>query len=127
MGQYGQAACIAVDLLLSGATKDPERAWKRAVSRVSESSESQDKPCPKAAFLGLCASGAVNGVQGSRTALFSDNAKYANRALDALRGDPSLSADRVRLWRVATGSRTKSEQGQLDVLLGLWEAGYIRA
>jgi hypothetical protein len=45
--------------------------------------------------------------------------------LKALRKDEKLSADRERLWKIGAGRSSKRENGQIDVVLSLWEEGIL--
>ena len=57
MGSYGEVAVKAVDLVTAKNLTAPE-AWKVAAKTVfPQSAASQEKGCPKGAFLGLCAAG----------------------------------------------------------------------
>jgi hypothetical protein len=43
----------------------------------------------------------------------------------ALQRDPGILADRQRLWKIGAGRLGKRENGQLDVVVSLWEAGML--
>jgi hypothetical protein len=45
--------------------------------------------------------------------------------LKALQKDEKLSADRERLWKIGAGRSSKRENGQIDVVLSLWEEGIL--
>ncbi|MFW5898659.1 MAG: DUF6979 family protein [Candidatus Saliniplasma sp.] len=51
--QFGRAAVNAVRLIHEGEIDDPKDAWKIAVKDETGSDFSQEKHCPKCAFLGL--------------------------------------------------------------------------
>jgi Family of unknown function (DUF6979) len=125
MGQYGTAACMAAEFVESGEIFDPRAAWSEAMKRVTESSYSRNKGCPKSTFLGLCESGAVKGVPAGDYTTSPDNKVYAQRALEALRSTQSLSENQAALWNLATEGSGKAPNGQMDVLLALWRAGRL--
>ena len=61
MGDYGEAALLAAELLES--SDDPVNAWKEATSKEFFGKlAAQKKGCPRGAFLGLCQEGYVKGV-----------------------------------------------------------------
>lgn len=125
MGQYGRAAVSAADLLQAGLASSPRSAWDAAMRRVTQSPSSRGKPCPRSTFLGLCEAGEVRGVAPGQYTRSPDNKVYAVRALDVLRARPSLASDPAALWAAATEGTAKAHNGQMDVLLTLWQAGLI--
>jgi hypothetical protein len=124
MGMYGRAAINAARMLSGGVPSDPEKAWDRAIARETKSSESRRKSCPRGAFLELCVAGVIAGCQARPSLLRSSNGEYAIEILKAIRANEELLSDRERLWRVAAG-RDKRENGQVDVVVSLWENGVI--
>ena len=64
MGGYGEAAVAAVHLMREHAYLDAKAAWRRSVAALFSSQSSQEKLCPKEAFLGLCDAGLIEGVPG---------------------------------------------------------------
>ena len=124
MGMYGRAAIGAARTLSRGTPSDPEKAWDRAIARETNSSESRRKSCPRGAFLELCAAGVIPGCPSRSSLLRGSNGEYAVRILEAIRADEELLSDRERLWRLAAG-RGKQENGQVDVVVSLWNDGLI--
>ena len=124
MGMYGRAAIKAARMLSEGSPSDPAKAWDRAIARETKSSESRRKSCPRGAFLELCLAGAIPGCPSQPSLMRSSNGEYAVQILNAIRTDEELLADRGRLWRLAAG-KGKKENGQVDVVVSLWESGVI--
>ncbi len=123
MGQYGDVALQAVELIRVKPHLEPQRAWERAARGLKGSS--REKLCPKGAFVGLRESGAVVGVAMRRTLSRSDNGDYAVTGLAALRKDPTLAHDKTALWILSRGTKRISHNGQMDVLLSFLEAGHL--
>ena len=123
---YGRAAVRAAEMLQEGTPSDPEAAWKRAIALETDSSESRQKPCPRGAFLGLCAAGVIPGCSTLSSFLRNTNGDYAVRVLRAIQADESLLSDRGRLWKAAIRRGSKRENGQIDVVVSLWTAGLIQ-
>ena len=125
MEQYGRVAVEAARLLASGSASRPADAWDVAASRITTSQASRDKGCPRGAFLGLCEAGLLKGVGPSGGDGGGVNSKYAVQAAKALRANPNLQFDRVELWRQSCLDRRKAHNGQMDVVVGLSEAGLL--
>ena len=126
MGMYGRAAITAARMLEKGVPSDPERAWKRAISLETESSESRKKSCPRGALLELCAAGVILGCKKRQSLLRGSNGEYAVRLLEAIRRDQQLLSDQKSLWHSATQNAAIEENGQIDVVASLWRAGLIQ-
>ena len=92
----------------------------KTANLIIENSTTRVKGCPKSTFIGLCISGELKGINKTDESN-SPNYKYAKCAIDILRKDENLS--KVEVWsRVQEKMKTAvSHQGQLDVLLGLWD------
>lgn len=91
MGEYGQAALAAVDMIVQGVEPQPREAWGKAVVAVlRDSPSSQKKSCPRDAFLGLCELGVVAGVPAGFYTSSEKNKLYVERGLRALRSDALL-------------------------------------
>ena len=110
MGQFGKAAVRAAEYIQIGTR--PEFAWKKATEEIISSPSSRVKGCPKGAFLGLYSSNC--GL----------NASYAKRALEILRANPTKCFTAEELW-YAIGNQEKAHNQQMDVVLSLWNKGYI--
>ena len=121
--KYGFATIRALQLSING--KPPEDAWKQATSEIFPNSPtSQDKGCPKSAFLGLCQEGYVKGIPPRRCTHSLDNSRYAVKAAVLLKADPSLSKNKTILWSKIV--QDKKHNSQLDVVLALWENDFIQ-
>lgn len=82
------------------------------------------KGCPKGAFLGICEEGLVQGIRPGQYTRSKDNKRYAVEAIKALKETPSLTGDPDALWR-AVPDHPLNENGQMDVVISLWERGLI--
>jgi hypothetical protein len=123
MGKYGRAAIRAAELWRLGIAQSPQEAWDLAVVEVFPTPSSQDKACPKGAFLGLCEAGLVDGIDAGSYTSSQDNKRYAIDAVGKLRTTPSLANDAGELWRKVAGE--KRPNSQMDVVIALWNAGLI--
>lgn len=124
MTGYGLAAIRAAERLIRSGN-DPEYAWKQAVREVFPAdSASLDKGCPRGAFLGLCKRGAIDGVRGFYELKDTKNGDYACLAWQALKREPVLASNRGALWEKVHADAV-NENGQLDVVLALWNAGLL--
>jgi hypothetical protein len=105
---------------------DPPAAWRRAVNALFSSESSQQKLCPKEAFLGLCEAGLIEGVPADISAMAGKNKRYAVDAVTLLRRTPALAANRDALWIAVLRGAAKRHNGQMDVVMALWNEGIIR-
>lgn len=125
MAGYRGAAVIAAELVSSGNAAEPADAWKQATSKVfAASADLRDKGCPRGAFLGLCSAGLIVGVEPGNYAKPSKNGKYAVDAVSVLRKNKFLASQPDLLWKKVAGN-AKTQNQQMDVVIGLWEAGLI--
>lgn len=123
---YGSVAILAVKRAQNGV--DPVQAWKESAKEVFPSQPaSRDKGCPKCAFLGLAEDALIFCVPPGNYTRSSLNKKYAVEAVKFLRISPSLAKHPRELWNRVTHNQPKAHNGQMDVVLALWNAGYIRA
>ncbi|MGH9431517.1 MAG: DUF6979 family protein [Terriglobia bacterium] len=120
MGQYGNAAIRATELVSENPALSTQDAWDAAIKECSDCIESQKKVCPRKAYLGLCEAGVVRGIQSGGFAGKSANGEYAVRAYELLLSDPSLVKNKGLLWR-SVNANAKHENGQMDVVISLWE------
>jgi hypothetical protein len=126
--KYGKAAVRATQLILSGDALSPPTAWAKAVREVFQgSASSQEKGCPRSAYLGLCESGLIRDVEPGSYTRSILNKRYAVRAVALLRAQPALAADPVGLWRRVVGGETKQPNNQIDVVIALWRAGLLES
>lgn len=100
---------------------DPRTAWQRSASHIfGATSSSAKKGCPRDTFLGLCEAGRVKGVRpGSYTR--SQKKEYALGACARLLGDPNLGTLDLRRALAID----KSHNGQMDVMVALWQRSLI--
>lgn len=122
MSKYGDSAIRAVEICEASQNPDPVAAWKRAVSDYALTFEGQKKGCPKSAFLGLCEEGLVKGIPKGDYTRGRLNKEYAVQAVRLLQSDPSLANDRRGLWDKVMAGTEKKPNGQMDVVVALFEA-----
>ncbi|MFO1493838.1 MAG: hypothetical protein U1F26_04165 [Lysobacterales bacterium] len=110
----------------------PHAAWEDSAKRLLPSRDLQEKGCPKASFLGLCAAGLIRDVPGGHLngAMESQNAQYAIAAVKILRLVGSASEiDEKLLWtkalKLAKGKEGTSHNQQMNVVLGLARANLL--
>ncbi|EHQ92317.1 DUF6979 family protein [Desulfosporosinus youngiae] len=126
MNKYGQAAIKAVDLIESKHANTPEAAWEMATIEIfGEGTSGQSKGCPRSTFLALCETGKVKGIKSGVYISAKENKEYAVKALKLLVDNPSLSNDKKTLWNETKGGIKKSHNSQMDVVLALWNEGFI--
>lgn len=125
MGKYGYTALLATKMILDGKVASPSDAWDSAVSKVFQSKSSQKKGCPRGAYLGLCESGVVSGVLAGSYCRSKKNKEYAIKALQILRKSPKSQFNEDTLWRHVMAGEEKVPNHQMDVVLTLWNEGYI--
>jgi len=116
MGKYGNAAIRAAKLVKSGEVKLPVSAWRKATGEIfGEETSSQDKGCPRGAFLGLCEEGMIKGIPSGRYTQSTSNKEYAIKAVRILKEEPTLN--QKELWAQVTEGKVISHNGQIDVVL----------
>ena len=129
MSKYGKAAIKATELYSIGSESSPSDAWKSAVKEIfPDSQSSQDKGCPKGAYLGLCEDGVVVGIPRGKYSRSEKNKNYAVIAIKLLRDNPSLSDDPKVLWTKVMQSlreEGKKPNSQMEVVIALWSASLI--
>ncbi|MBI4833799.1 MAG: hypothetical protein HY811_03115 [Planctomycetes bacterium] len=125
MGKFGECAIKAVDLILSKSIRNPEEAWKVAATDIFKNEvTTQDKVCPKNAFLGLCEEGKIKGVTCGNYTASENNKSYAIKAVQLLQLDTTLSRSQKELWARITNNSVKQNQ-QMDVVIALWDKKLI--
>lgn len=129
MNKYARIAVEAARSLRDGRRPDPVEAWEEAAREVApQAPTSGSKPCPRTAFLGLCEAGLVLGFA-PRGRTFSKgvgNKKKGLVALDLLKADQSLLDRKGDWWRRTAGPKGRPRhEGVLDVVEGLWRAGFV--
>jgi hypothetical protein len=124
MGQYGTVTVKAVALIREKKCA-PRVAWYKAAKEVfPDSVSSQDKGCPRNAFLGLCGEGWIKGVPSGNYTDSIKNKEYGITAAALLEQNPSLAAKKKVLWqetmRKTQNDENKKHNGQMDVVISLY-------
>jgi hypothetical protein len=126
MRKYGRAAVLATKLITEGFARDPLEAWRKATVEIfPDSPSSQEKGCPKGAYLGLCEEGLVQGVRPGEYTTSKENKGYALKAVELLGMNPSLAKDEDLLWSKVLQGENKTPNSQMDVVISLWTLGLI--
>jgi hypothetical protein len=103
-------------------------AWKDAAAEVfaEENPSSEKKGCPKCVFLGLAGVGLIKGISPGQYTRSVENRNYAENAVRLLREDASWSDRLDELWsQVAETAGKKTPNGQMEVILALWNSRKI--
>jgi hypothetical protein len=126
MGKYGDTAIMATKMFLEGRAASPIQAWDSAVRKIFPNRKSsQEKGCPRAAFLGLCENGEINNIPEGSYCQSILNKKYAVDAVRLLRKNHVCSKNENSLWNAVAG-RDKKSNHQIDIVLSLWNTGLIK-
>jgi len=129
VGKYGEAAVKAVKLIASEVVDDPRKAWENASSQVfGPATSSQEKPCPRCAFIGLCEEGKIRGVPPINYGKSKKNKEYALIGLLILSKRPELASNPKILWDAVMKEcinnkmleEPKHHNQQMDVVTSLW-------
>jgi hypothetical protein len=121
--RYGQAAILAAQHGPSGI--NPVARWESALEKLYPTSPAaRRKAGPRGAFLGLCEEGLVKGIPPGDYSSSKDNKACAVRAV-ALLKEGKQHWSRSALWQAVTDGVEKTETGQIDVVLALWNNGLI--
>lgn len=124
--KYAKATQKAVELIGKRTIKSPIEAWEKATSDIfRQGSSSQIKSCPKNAFLGLCETGRVTGIDKGNYTKSQKNKGYALVALRILENNPSFSDGPKELWELVVEGKDIVHNSQMDVVLALWQNGYL--
>jgi hypothetical protein len=122
--RYGEAAIMAAQQG-PAFNPDPLARWESAMEKLyPTSSAARKKGCPRAAFLGLCEEGLVKGIPAGHYTKSSENKAYAVRAV-ALLLEGAQRWSKSALWKAVTTEEVKQENGQIDVVLALWNKNLI--
>ena len=89
-----------------------------------DSINSQEKGCPKNTFLGLCEAGLVKGIPKGKYTKSIKNKKYAIDAIEILRQADKKMFTPKELW-AELNLGDKKHNSQMDVVLVLWNEGFI--
>jgi hypothetical protein len=130
--KYGKLAVRATELLREGCSS-AEDAWRQMAEEIFPNAPaSQQKTCPREAFLGLCQAGLLAGVPRGRCEASASgrNRDYARVAVGVLRAEPEFaSKSKIELWRRVMREchedQGKNPNRQMDVVLALWSEGLI--
>jgi len=101
----------------------PMDAWKASAAKSQPSS--RDKGCPRCAFLGLAEGGLLQGIPSGAYTTSQENKRYALEAVRLLKRNPQLSKDIKKLWQLSVKGVPKKHNGQMDVVVALWDAKVI--
>ena len=133
MTQFSEVAIQVVKKFQCGNSQlDPVTEWDAIANQIIQSQSSVEKGCPKDAFLGLCDSGCVIGILARDYTKSTKNKKYAIQGIILIRKKPSLSTtySPQELWEEVMTSlnmdKNKAHNGQMNIVLDLWNHGYIR-
>lgn len=127
MGKYADVAIKAIGLYKGGMYESPKDAWTKAVSDIfPDSSSSQEKGCPRDAFLSLCGQGLVVGIPEGDYTRSVKNKAYAIDAVNLIRMNMWLADDEKKLWQRVIKGEEKQHNYQMDVVIGLWNNGLIK-
>ena len=126
VSQYGEVACLAVEMVQEGKEVDPKKAWRKAAEKIIPSTESQKKGCPRYAFLGLAEKGLITGISPGKYTRSRYNKRYALEGVELLREKPDLYKNPREMWDCIMRGAQKAHNDQMDVVAALWKKGYIR-
>lgn len=124
-GKYGKAAIETTKKIQKSKTNcDPVEIWEQTIG-------TDDKSCPRCAFLGLCEDGWVKGVPRGNYVHPRNGEKrsknHAVRAVLKIIEDPSLANDNPgKFWKKLEGTPPSNNQIS-DVVLALWRKNMIMA
>jgi len=131
MGQFGNVAFQAAQLLQNNQQYSAEQAWFTVINSTNLAPSTKAKGCPRYAFIGLCEYGCIAGVSATKNLPPTElNALYALEGLRILNNRIGLGADRnmmvpsrISLWRDVLHNLAitdKSHNSQMDVVIELW-------
>jgi hypothetical protein len=132
MSKYGDTALRAVELAMTTG-RTASDAWNAAASEMfANSPSSQEKVCPREAFLGLVDASLIVGLSAevATATKASVNREYVVAAAKLLVSNPALAkSGPAQLWRTTLATvganLDKVHNRQMDVVLALWAAGRI--
>ncbi len=127
MNKYGYSAVKAARMMSNSSVSNPIDAWELATREIfGKGSASQKKGCPRGAFLGLCEEGFVKNIPAGKYTNSAKNKGYAIQAVKLLKENPGLTADLKTLWTIVQAGDEKTHNSQMNVVVSLWEEGYIK-
>ena len=122
MNKYGQIVLKAVQCY-----KDPYvivEIYEKTAKEIFDTKSSQEKSCPKGAFLGLCEQGLVKGIPRGNYTKSVKNKEYALKAIEILKQNTQTTFSPKDLW-MKLEFTDKRHNSQMDVVLALWENDLI--
>ena len=131
MSQYGKVACLAAKRARNSKkrawnSKKPRQAWEKSAKEVfPDKPASQDKDCPRSAFLGLAEDGLIVGIPSGNYTKSQDSKRYAIAGVDLLRKEPALCDCPRKMWYRIMG-KNKKHNNQMEVVAALWKNGDIK-
>ena len=102
--------------------RSPRDAWNAVAAAHIEKLAAKKKGCPRSAFLGLCEAGLLKGIPAGEYVGSKKNKQYAVDAVWLLREEATFADDIPGLWRCLS---LKQHNGQMDVVVALWNEGVI--
>lgn len=125
MSDYREVARTARSYVIQG--MEPKAAWEDAAAKVFKNSASRAKNgYPKSTFLALCSAGVIKGIAaGEYMDRPVEGKHYAVRMIELLREDPDYEDEPQDLFTDGTEGKILKDNGQLDVVFGLWNHGLI--
>lgn len=119
MSRYGFVALEAVEIAQKHV--DADIAWTAAEHQFREKTSLIKKGCPKGAFLGLAEDGHIKGIPSGHYTSSTKNKAYGLAALQQLKMSPELAKNKKELWLRSCNDQPKVQNGQMDVVIALWE------
>jgi hypothetical protein len=121
--RYGEAAILAVRQGIYGTSAAAR--WESALEKLYPTSPAaRKKSAPRGAFLGLCEAGLVQGIPAGEYTRAKDDKAYAVRAA-ALLLEGTQRWSRSALWQAVTEGAAAEHDGQMDIVLALWNNNLI--
>jgi hypothetical protein len=121
--RYGDAAILAARQAASGG--NPIAQWEKSLEKLYPTSPvARQKSGPRGAFLGLCEEGLVKEIPAGDYSSSKDSKAYAVRAV-ALLTAAKQHWSKSALWHEVTDGAGKQENGQIDIVLALWNNDLI--
>lgn len=120
MSKYCTVALLAAEKTRNG--QDPNSAWKKAAEEAfPDQPASQDKVCPRCAFLGLAEDGLIRGVPAGSYTQSKKNKKYALDGVELLQESPELAENPNKMWDIIMQGRKKKHNEQMFIVSALWK------
>ena len=123
--EYRDVARMARDYVISRGMS-PKQAWDEAAKKAFPNNRSRaSNGYPRSTFLALCSAGLVKGVPaGEYVDRAGEVRTYAPKIVELLAANPDYADEPGDLFSTATKGRAP-ENGQLDVVFGLWDHGLL--